>query len=103
MHRVAFLLDEVFAILHELLQRQHGVVIDVELVVGRPRFHGNQHDPGVELLPEDLGKVRKENSKLSFESRKSPWRDTEGSIESDRRASYSSTSVCYHDAAAQSI
>lgn len=32
-NRVAFLLDEVFPILHELPQRHHGVVVDVELVV----------------------------------------------------------------------
>ncbi len=53
-HRVAFLLDEVFSILHELLQRHHGVVVDVELVVGRPSFHGNQHNAGVKLFLENL-------------------------------------------------
>lgn len=33
-HRVTFLLDEVFPIFHELPQRDHGVVVNVELVVG---------------------------------------------------------------------
>ena len=34
MNRVAFLLDEVFPIFHELLEGHHRVVVDVELVVG---------------------------------------------------------------------
>lgn len=54
-HRVTFLLDKVFPIFHELPQRDHRVVVNVELVVGRPRFHGNQHNPGVQLLLENLG------------------------------------------------
>lgn len=33
-HGVTFLLDEVFSILHELPQCHHGVVVNVELVVG---------------------------------------------------------------------
>lgn len=32
-NRVTFLLDEIFPVLHELPQRHHGVIIDVELVV----------------------------------------------------------------------
>lgn len=53
-NRVAFLLDEVLPVLHELLERHPGVVIDVELVVYRPGFHGDKHNPGVELFPENL-------------------------------------------------
>lgn len=53
-NRVASLLDEVFAVLHELPQGHDGVVVDVEFVVCRPGFHGNEHDSRVELLPEDL-------------------------------------------------
>ena len=54
MHRVTLLLDEISPVLHELPQRHHGVVIDVEPVVGRPRFHGDEHDASVQLLLEDL-------------------------------------------------
>lgn len=54
MHRVTFLLDEVFSILHELPQGHHGVVVNIELVVSWPRFHGNQHNPGAKLLLENL-------------------------------------------------
>lgn len=32
-NRVAFLLDEVFSVLHELPQGHHRVIVDVELVV----------------------------------------------------------------------
>lgn len=53
-NRVAFLLDEVFSILHELLQRHHGVVVDVELVVSGPCFHGDQHNPCIKLFLENL-------------------------------------------------
>lgn len=54
-HRVTFVLDKVLPIFHELPQRDHGVVVDVELVIGRPRLHCDQHNPGVELLLENLG------------------------------------------------
>lgn len=53
MHRICLGLDEIPAVLHELLKCHHRVVVDVE-VVCCPRFHGNQHNPGVELLFEDL-------------------------------------------------
>lgn len=53
-HGVTFLLDEVLTILHELPQRHHGVVVDIEFVISRPRLHSNQHDAGVKLLLEDL-------------------------------------------------
>lgn len=53
-HRVAFLLDEVLTILHELFQRHHGVVVDIEFVVSWPRLHGNQHNAGIKLLLENL-------------------------------------------------
>lgn len=32
-HRVTSLLDEVLTILHELFQRHHGVVVNIEFVV----------------------------------------------------------------------
>lgn len=54
MHRVTFFLDEVFSILHKLPQRHHGVVVNVELVIDGPRFHGNQHNPGIKLFLENL-------------------------------------------------
>lgn len=57
MNGVTLLLDEVFPVFHELLQRHHGVIVDVELVVGGPGFHGDQHDSGIELFPENLRKM----------------------------------------------
>lgn len=61
---VAFLLDEVSSVLHKLFEGHHGVVVDVELVVHRPGFHGDEHNPGVKLLPENLGIQREPRVEL---------------------------------------
>lgn len=53
-HRVTSLLDEVLTILHELFQRYHGVVVNIEFVVSWPCLHGNQYNAGIKLLLENL-------------------------------------------------
>lgn len=54
MDDVALLPDAVLSVLHEVLQRHQRVLHHRHHVFRGPGFHGNQHDPGVELLLEDL-------------------------------------------------
>lgn len=58
MYGVASLLDEIFAVLHELLQGHHGVIVNVKFVIGGPCFHSDEHDAGIKLFLENLGKSK---------------------------------------------
>lgn len=73
MHRICLGLDEIPAVLHELLKCHHRVVVDVE-VVCCPCFHGNQHNPGVELLFEDLTERKTMFIKHTKKKKKQRWR-----------------------------
>lgn len=68
-HGVTSLLDEVLTILHELFQRHHGVVVDIEFVVSWPRLHGNQHNAGIKLLLENLWN----QAWLKSDNNNKPW------------------------------
>lgn len=54
MNGICVLLDAL-TVLGELLEQLHGVGADLNLVLLRPRFHGDQDHPGVELLLVNLG------------------------------------------------
>lgn len=75
-HWVTSLLDEVLAILHELFQRHHGVVIDIEFVVSWPRLHSNQYNAGIKLLLENL---RNQAWFNADNNNNNPWPDIEPS------------------------
>lgn len=54
MHGIAAVSDALLPVLHEVSQREHGVVNNSNFVLRRPGFHGDQDDAGVKLLFVDL-------------------------------------------------
>lgn len=70
-HGVTALLDALLPELHEVTQREQGIVADGDSVFRRPGFHGHQDDTSVELLLVDLDTTSMggENHKLELCSR----------------------------------
>lgn len=63
MDGIAAVADAPLPVLHEVSQRDHGVIDDGDFVLRRPGFHGDQDDAGVQLLFVDLGEIMRENNR----------------------------------------